>query len=190
MASMIRKCLQAPLRMMLLCHFLSALATGGVVVWAVMAYKADPDGKGWLVGWGESLSAIATGAGGMTLMWLIVIPLGALLVASLVMGLTYGRWGLPMHLQGRAVYFVPPASAVYFAAGTLALFAVSGDGFAAGWKETTHLVTTSAGLTLVLIYACLATSAVGLGWSLALAVTRRKRTSGKWETIGYVEPQA
>ena len=56
------------------------------------------------------------------------------------------------------------------------------------WQSTQPLLTTRAGLTLVLLYAALTTAALGLGWAIALAITRRKRLHGKWETIGYVEP--
>lgn len=190
MASTLRRFFQSPLRITLICHFLSAAVTGGLVIGAVLANKGDPNGSGWLVWLGGQLQAVSTGAGGMTLLYLITIPLAALLVTSLVLGLVYGRWGLPGYLQGRAVFFVPILGAVYFLGGALALESVSTGSFGQGWSGLTHLVTSSPGLTLVLIYACLATSAVGLGWAAALAVTQVKRRRGKWETIGYVEQKA
>ena len=40
----------------------------------------------------------------------------------------------------------------------------------------------------MLLYAALTTAAVGIGWAVTLAITHHKRSHGKWETIGYVEP--
>ena len=42
-------------------------------------------------------------------------------------------------------------------------------------------------MSLALIHAAMMTAGAGLGWAIALAVTHRKRNTGKWETNGYVE---
>jgi hypothetical protein len=190
MASSLRRFMQSPLRVVLVVHLVLALATGGLVVGAVLAHKADPNADGHFVWLGGQLRAVATGQGGMTLFWTLVIPLALLLAVCLVLGLVYGRWGLPGHLQGRSVYFVPLLSALYFCGGTLALSACDGGSFGAGWRDVVRLVSTSQGLTLVLIYASLSTSAAGLGWAVALAVTQIMRRRGKWETIGFVQQKA
>lgn len=190
MTSISHRFVRSPLRMILFCQLAAVLLTGAFIVLAVHRHKADPAATGWLTQVGGALRSIPTGAGGMTLLWTILIPLAGLLVASLVLGLVYGRWGLPGHMQGSSVYFVPPLAAVYFIAGTLVLFAVDGDGLAAGWTETQRLVTSVAGLTLVGIYAALSTSAVGVGWAVALAVTWHKRARGKWETVPPVDHPA
>ena len=187
MASRTRRFFQSPLRVMLIAHALAALATGVALASGVLATASGSTAPGTLARLGSSVRFATTGAGGMTLLWAMVIPLGVLALVSLAMGLVYGRWGLPGYLQGRAVYFVPPLAAVYYILGSMIVFAVDGRSVAAGWRDTWQMLGSSAGLTLLAIYVSLSTAAVGLGWAVALAVTRHKRRRGKWETIGYVD---
>jgi len=187
MASRTRRFFQSPLRVMLIAHALAALATGVALITGTLSTRSGTAAAGVLARLGSSVRFAATGAGGMTLLWAMVIPLGVLMVFSLLMGLVYGRWGLPGYLQGRAVFFVPPLAAVYYILGSMILFAVDGRSVAAGWSDTWPMLGSSAGLTLLAIYVSLSTAAVGLGWTVALAVTHHKRRQGKWETIGYVD---
>ena len=187
MASRTRRFLHSPLRVVLILQALAGLVTLAVLIVGLVRHKSDPSASGPLATLGGALVTGAAGAGGVTLLWAILIPLAALLVASLVFGLVYGRWGLPGYLQGRAVYFVPPLAAIYFAVGCLVLFAVEAGGLGGGWGRCWSMLGTAAGLTLMLIYVSLSTAAVGVGWAVALAVTHHKRSRGKWETIGYVE---
>ena len=188
MASRTRRFFQSPLRVVLVIHGLCALASLAVLVAGLIAVKQDPPTTGPLGTIGNAVRGASTGAGGMTLLWVVVIPLAVLMAAAFLWGLVCGKWGLPGYLQGRAVLFVPPLAAVYFVVGRLVLSWIDHGGLGAAWQSTQPLVTTSAGLMLVLLYAALSTAAVGVGWAIALAITRRKRLHGKWETIGYVEP--
>lgn len=180
-----RTFLKSPLRVMLVLQLLAALATGAFLVTAVLRDKYNPGASDWLASAGASVRGVATGSGGILLLWAILIPLAALALASFVMGLVYGRWGLPGHLQGRAVFVVPPLAVVYFVAGALTLFTLDTDSLGAGWRDVGRLLTHAAGLTLTLIYMLLSTAAVGLGWAISLAVTHRQRASGRWETVNH-----
>lgn len=193
MASKTHRFLKSPLRVMLTGQFLASVATGAALACGVLVTgRAATAGSGGLSGVLESLGSSihfpATGAGGMTLLWAMTLPLLLLFVLSLAMGLVYGKWGLPGHLQGRAVYFVPPLAVVYFVAGSLALHAIAAEGnFGQSAARAGELLGSPAGLTLLGIYAALSTSAVGLGWAISLAVTLWQRRRGKWETIGPAE---
>ena len=117
----------------------------------------------------------------------VVAALNNLLVVSLAVGLVFGRWGLPGRLQGRSVYWVPPLSIVYLLAGVVIMTLVSGLSISQVPHIIAGLFGGRPGLSLLLIHAAMMTAGAGLGWAIALAVTDRKRNTGKWETIGYVE---
>jgi hypothetical protein len=187
MASIARRFFQSPLRVMLIVQALLSLAMLALLVVALAIQKGGSSQPlGPLNDLGAAVQSGVAGGGGLTLMWVTLAFMGLLLAASLVFGLIYGRWGLPAYLQGRAVYFVPPLAAIYFVIGRLVLAAIDRETLAGGWTETLPLLKTSAGLTLILLYAALSTAAVGLGWAVALAITHWKRSRGQWETIGYV----
>ena len=189
MASIVRRFFHSPLRVMLMVQALLSLAMLALLVAALVASKqggGSGQALGPLAGLGSAVQAGVAGGGGLTLMWVMLVFMGLLLAASLVFGLVYGKWGLPGFLQGRAVYFVPPLAAIYFVVGRFVLAAIDHEALAGGWTETLPLLTTWAGLTLILLFAALSTTAVGLGWAIALAVTHWKRSRGQWETIGYV----
>jgi hypothetical protein len=189
MASGIRGFTQSPLRVILTVHLLCAVTSWGIL--AAGAAAGNSTGTGGvgsvLAGISNIVANIESGEGGMTLFWILVIPLAALMLISLVCGLVYGRWGLPGYLQGRSVFVVPPLSAAYFVIGWSTLKWLEGGTVGAAWQAARGLLSCWAGASLVLLYAAMSTSAVGLGWAVALAITHFKRQHGKWETVGYVE---
>lgn len=187
MASGIKRFFQSPLRVVLIVQGLCVLASWGILAAGVLKAAAGTGKSGLLETIGQAVRGVATGEGGMTIFWILVIPLTVLLVWALVCGLIYGRWGLPGYLQGRSVLIVPLTAAVYFVAGWFTLKWIEGKTLEAGWQAVRALTSGWPGLSLVLLYAALSTSAAGLGWAAALAVTAHKRRHGKWETIGYVE---
>ncbi|HOI56192.1 MAG TPA: hypothetical protein PLP01_13150 [Phycisphaerae bacterium] len=186
MASGIRRFIQSPLRVVLTAHMLCVLASWGVLAAGVAADGAT-GGPGSVL---ESIGIAVTshsGEGGMTLFWILVIPLAVLMLFSLVCGLVYGRWGLPGYLQGRTVLVAPVLSAACFVIGWSTLMWIEEGTVGAAWQAACGLLSGWAGASLVLLYAAMSTSAVGLGWAASLAVTHFKRQHGKWETVGYVE---
>ena len=187
MASRARRFLHSPLRVILVGHLLCSLALLAVLAGGLVLHKRGGAGGAFLDQIGAATSAGVAGGGGVTLMYVALNALGVMLIASLAFGLVYGKWGLPGYLQGRAVFFVPFLSAVYFLIGKLVLLWIDSQSLGEAWRGTRAILAGSAGLTLVLLVAALWTSAVGLGWAIALAVTHYKRSRGKWETIGYVE---
>ena len=188
MASVTRRFFQSPLRVVLVVHGLCVLASLAILAAGLIAVKQDPPIGGLLGKIGEAVRSVSTGAGGMTMMLVLVAPLAVLMAVSFLLGLVYGKWGLPGYLLGRAVLFVPFLAAAYMIVGWQILSRIDHGGPAAAWQNTQPLLTTGAGLALVLLYAALTTAAVGIGWAVALAITHHKRSHGKWETIGYVEP--
>ncbi len=188
MASVTRRFLQSTIRVVLVAHGVCVLASMAILAAGLIAVKQDPPIGGPLGTIGEAVQGVSAGAGGMTLMWVLIIPLAALMAVSFLLGLVYGKWGLPGYLLGRAVLFVPFLAAAYMILGRLILSWIDHGGLGAAWQSTQPLLTTRAGLTLVLLYAALTTAAVGIGWAVTLAITHHKRSHGKWETIGYVEP--
>ena len=184
MASWIKALLHSPLKLVLAAHFLDSAATGGVLI-ALEVARRSPTGPWRATGVAELLRPMYNHPD--FFLWLLLIPPLVLLVASLAVGLVFGRWGLPGRLQGKSVYWVPPLSIVYLLAGVVIMTLVSGLSISQVPHIIAGLFGGRPGLSLALIHAAMMTAGAGLGWAIALAVTHRKRNSGKWETIGYVE---
>lgn len=187
MATPLRRFVQSPLRVVLILHGLCVLASWGLLAVGLVASKHGGGSWAVLETIGEAVRGVSSGEGGMTLFWVLVIPLGVLLALALLCGLVYGKWGLPGYLQGRSVLVVPLLAAAYFVVGWLGLTWIDTGTFTEALASAGSLVSGWPGLSLVLLYASMSTSAAGLGWAAALAVTAHKRRHGKWETIGYVE---
>jgi len=184
MASRIKNFLHSPLKLVLVAHFLVCAATGAVLI-ALELARSSSSGP-WRASGASSILRPMYNHPDFFI-WLLLIPPAVLLVAGLVIGLVFGRWGLPGHLQGRSVYWVPPLSIVYLLIGTVIMTVVGGDSISQAPHIMAGLFGDRPGLSLALIHAAMMTAGAGLGWAIALAVTHRKRNSGKWETIGYVE---
>lgn len=178
---------RSPLGVMLILHGLCAAATVVVFVTGLLDLKWRFSTASWLLAVGVAARWANSGAGFLTLFVTVLVPLGLLLLAALVFGLICGKRGLPGHLQGRAVFFVPPLSAVYFIAGCLLVICLGDQGTETGWAAVRDLLGSLTGLTLVLLYAALSTSAVGIGWAIALAITRIQRSRGMWRMTDKVE---
>ena len=121
MASVTRRFFQSPLRVVLIIHGLCVLASLAILAAGLIAVKQDPPIGGPLGTIGEAVRGVSAGAGGMTLLWTLVAPLAVLMAVSFLLGLIYGKWGLPGHLLGRAVLFVPFLAAAYMILGRLIL---------------------------------------------------------------------
>jgi len=109
-----------------------------------------------------------------------------MLTASLAFGLVYGKWGLPGHLQGRAVFFVPFLSAVYLLMGKLVLSGLTARASVKHGAERGRFWRARPVCRWSFFVAALWTAPSG--WlAIALAVHPLQTFQGKWETIGYVE---
>ena len=187
MASRTRGLFQSPLRLMLVLHGLFALVTLVVLVASLVVAKQDPPVSGLLNVIGTATLYAIRGRGGELMFLLIANSLVVLAAVSCIVALTYGKWGLPGHLQGRSILVTPFLAAVYFVLGRMILLWVDEGSFEAGWRGAWGLLSSWQGPTLMLLYAAMTAAAIGIGWAIALAVTYIMRSRGRWETIGYVE---
>ncbi|MBN2582475.1 MAG: hypothetical protein JXL80_05360 [Planctomycetes bacterium] len=177
--------LHSPFKLTLASHLLVSLATGVVLISLELGRNSTP-GSTWRVSGAAELFRPVYNHPDFFL-WLLVAPPALLMILSLVIGLVFGRWGLPGHLQGRAVYCVPVLSVLYVLAGTIIMTPIGGLTLKDAPRMVADLFGSTSGLVSLGLYAALMTTGVGLGWAAALAVTHHQRKSGKWETIGYVE---
>ncbi len=184
MASRVKALLHSPLKLVLAAHFLVSAATGTVLIALELARRSSSGP--WRAGGASSILRPLYNHPDLFI-WLASVPPLVLLVVSLAVGLVFGRWGLPGHLQGKAVYWVPPLSVLYLLIGIVVISLVGSPAIGQAPQIVADFFSSGPGIMMAVIHAAMMTAGAGLGWAIALAVTNHKRNTGKWETIGYVE---
>ncbi|NIA21915.1 MAG: hypothetical protein GWP05_08145 [Anaerolineaceae bacterium] len=80
-----------------------------------------------------------------------------------------------------------PLSVFYLLIGVVVMSLIGGPPISQVPRIVADFFSSGPGIMMAVIHAAMMTAGAGLGWAVALVVTNRKRNSGKWETIGYVE---